>query len=63
MPIYAVFDDLASSLCPVCIGVNQSGCSMVAVHPFEYRRIAELLITRARSPAAERYIGLQIPHK
>jgi hypothetical protein len=33
-PIYAVFDDLALSLCPLCTSAHQPGCSTVAVKSF-----------------------------
>jgi hypothetical protein len=42
-PIYAVFDDLALSLCPLCTSAYQPGCSTVAVKSLEQTRMADLI--------------------
>ena len=40
---YAVFDDLAVSLCPLRTSSYQPGCSTVAVNTFEQTRMADLI--------------------
>ncbi len=42
-PIYADFDDLAESLCPLCTSAYQPGCSTVAVKSFEQTRMVDLI--------------------